>query len=258
MPGQPDYEEKKSRFDRMLTVYGRKAALEALRNESLDCHALHLARNNREEGIISEIRLCAESRGIPVRLHTREALARISRNGRQDQGVALDIQCPSFRHVKDFLAAPADMPRRILALDGVTNPQNLGMIIRSATAGYIDGIVIPRKGTAALGPLVIKASAGTIYRAPLLLCQLLPEALEMFREAGGEICALEAGSQNSLFDHRETDLCVYILGNETEGLSPSSCELADVSLSVPMRSGVESLNVAVMAGLVAFKSYLDR
>jgi len=258
MPGQPDYTEKKSRFDRMLTVYGRRAALESLRNRDLDCHTVHLARTNREEGIITEIRQCADARGVPVKLHTREALARISRNGRQDQGVAVDIQCPTFRHVEDYLAVGDVRPRRVLALDGITNPQNLGMVIRSATAGVIDGIVVPRKGTAALGPLVIKASAGTVYRAPLLLCAELPAALRLFREAGAEVCALEADSPNSLFDHCEGDLCVYVLGNESSGLSPQSRELADTSLSVPMRNGVESLNVAVTASLIAFGSYLER
>jgi len=258
MPGQPDHPVKKSRFDRVLTVYGRKAVLESLRNETLDCRTLHLARSNREEGIITEIRQCAEARGIPVRLHTREELARISRNGRQDQGVAVDIQCPSFRHVEDYLATPAANPRRVLALDGITNPQNLGMIIRSATAGGMDGIVVPRKGTAALGPLVIKASAGTIYRAPLLLCQFLPGALQLFREAGAEVCALEAGSPNSLFDYRAADFCVYVIGNETEGLGPQSRELVDISLSIPMLNSVESLNVAVTAGLVAFGGYRER
>ena len=165
MPGQPDYAEKKSRFDRMLTVYGRKAVLEALRNESLDCHALHLARSNREEGIISEIRLYAESRGIPVRLHTREALARISRNGRQDQGVALDIQCPSFRHVKDFLAAPADMPRRILALDGVTTVPPAATIVRAACAsasanGSITGPAVIKPSRALSRPAVCSSGRG--------------------------------------------------------------------------------------------------
>jgi len=258
MSGQTDYVVKKSRFDRMLTVYGRNAALESLRNETLNCHAVHLATSNREDGIITEIRQWAENRGVPIKLHSREALARISRNGRQDQGVAVDIQCPSFRSVEDYLAAPADSPQRILALDSVTNPQNLGMIIRSATAGSIDGIVVPRKGTAALGPLVIKASAGTIYRAPLLLCQTLPQALRLFREAGAQVCALEAGSPHSLFDHREHNLCVYILGNESDGISAESSGLADISLSIPMRNGVESLNVAVTASLVAFGCYLDR
>jgi len=258
MPTSSDYSVRKARFDRVLTVYGRNAVLESLRNSALDCHAVHLATSNREGGIIAEIRECAEQRGIPVRLHTRDALARISRNGRQDQGVAVDIQCPSFRPVEDFLDTPAGSPRRVLALDGITNPQNLGMIIRSAAAGAIDGIVVPRKGTAALGPLVIKASAGTVYRAPLLLCPALPAALQQFRAAGAQVCVLEAGSPDSLFAHREHELCVYVLGNETGGVSAECRELADVSLSIPMRNGVESLNVAVAASLVAFGAYLDR
>lgn len=253
-----DYAEKKSRFDRMLTVYGRKVALESLRNDAIACHTVHLARSNREEGIVADIRRCAEARGIPVQLHAREALARISKNGRQDQGVAVDIECPAFRRLDDYLAEPVTAPRRILALDGISNPQNLGMIIRSATAGNIDGIAVPRKGTAALGPLVIKASAGTIYRAPLLRCSSLPEALVTLKQAGAQVCALASGSTHSLFEHAENDFCVYVLGNETEGVSADILNLADTQLSVPMRNGVESLNVAVTASLVAFGGYFDR
>jgi 23S rRNA (guanosine2251-2'-O)-methyltransferase len=258
MPEKTEYAEKKSRFARMLTVYGRKVVLESLQNPAIACHTVHLSRSNREEGIISEIRRCAESRDIPVTYHTREALARISKNGRQDQGVAVDIDCPAFRRLEDYLVEPVTGTRRFLALDGISNPQNLGMIIRSATAGNIDGIVLPSKGTAALGPLVIKASAGTIYRAPLLRCPSLPEALASLQRAGAEVCALASGSEHSLFDHGEGKLCVYVLGNETEGLSQAIIDMADAHLSVPMRNGVESLNVAVTASLVAFGSYFDR
>lgn len=258
MPGHADYTEKKSRFERMLTVYGRKVALETLRDKSLDCHAVHLARSNREAGIVGEIRQCALDRNIPVVEHTREALSRISKNGRQDQGVAVDVLCPAFRQLEDYLAQPSQSPQRILALDGITNPQNLGMVIRSAAAGRIDGIVVPQRGTAALGPLVIKSSAGTVFRAPLLLCQTLPEALRSLQEAGAQVCALDANSPQTLFDHREEKLCVYVLGNETEGISEQTAQLADVCLSIPMSNGVESLNVAVTASLVAFGTYFDR
>lgn len=253
-----DYAEKKARFDRMLTVYGRKVALESLQNQTVACHTLHLARSNREDGIIAQIRRCAEARSIPIKLHAREALARISKNGRQDQGVALDIECPAFRRLDDYLAEPGMKPRRILALDGISNPQNLGMIIRSATAGNIDGIVVPDRGTAALGPLVIKASAGTIYHAPLLHCRSLVEALALLKQAGAEVCALASGSARSLFEHGESQLCVYVLGNETEGISPEVGAMADVQLSIPMRNGVESLNVAVTASLIAYGRYFDR
>lgn len=258
MPDQSDYVEKKSRFDRVLTVYGRKVALESLQDDTLPCHTVHLARSNREQGVIAEIRRCAEARGIPVKLHAREALARISKNGRQDQGVAVDIECPGFRNLEDYLAEPLSQPRRILALDGITNPQNLGMVIRSAAAGDIDGIVVPRRGTAALGPLVIKASAGTIYRAPLLRCGSLPAALASLQAAGAEVCVLASGSTDSLFEHAETDYCVYVLGNESTGTSPEVKAMADRHLSIPMRNGVESLNVAVTASLVAFGRYFDR
>ena len=253
-----DYSEKKSHFDRMLTVYGRKPALETLQNRSLQCHAVHLADSNREVGIIAEIVQHAKIRDIPVKHHTRKALARISRNGKQDQGVAVDVQCPSFQSLDDYLAAPLHQPQRILALDGISNPQNLGMIIRSAAAGNIDGIILARKGNAALGPLVIKSSAGTVYRAPLLLCQSLPEALKLCQLPGAQVCALEAESPVSLFQHKEHTLCVYVLGNETDGVGPMISALADTQLSIPMRNGVESLNVAVTASLIAFGNYLER
>jgi len=252
------YLEKKSFFDRVLTVYGRKPVLETLQDTTLVCHAVHLAHSNREAGIISEIRLRAQDLGVPVKLHSREELARISKNGKQDQGVAVDVMCPSFRSLEEYLAEITAEPRRLLALDGINNPQNLGMIIRSAAAGKIDGIILPRKGNAALGPLVIKASAGTLYRAPLLLCQSLPEALRLCQERGAQICILEADAACSLFDYKEEGFCVYVLGNETEGVCAQVRALADEQLSIPMRNGVESLNVAVTASLIAFAPYLDR
>ncbi len=262
MADRPGYREKKAFYDRVLTVYGRKPALEALADKRLDCHALHLADSNRPGGIIDQLEALAATRGIPVKRHSREELARISRNGRQDQGVALDIVCPAFRSVADHIDSLAgSRPSRLLALDGITNPQNLGMIIRSAVAGDIDGIIWSRRGNAALGPLVIKASAGTLYRAPLLLCADLPPALQDFRRSGVEVCTLSAAAPTTLFSHRPTGHCIYVLGNETEGVSAAVQQMADRSLSIPMAREVDSLNVAVTAGLVAYAArfaYLER
>ena len=96
MQDSEDYTQKKAFFERVLTVYGRKPALEALRDPLLQCHALHLSSSNRGGGIITELLDAAAKKSIPVHEHSREALARISKNGKQDQGVALDILCPSF------------------------------------------------------------------------------------------------------------------------------------------------------------------
>lgn len=251
------YEQKKAFYDRVLTVYGRKPALEALRDPALECHALHLAHSNREGGIIGELLAEASKRKVEVHRHSREELSRISKNGKQDQGVALDIVCSAFQSLEDYLAGAASLrAQRLLALDGITNPQNLGMIVRSAAAGQIDGIIWSRKGNAAPGPLVIKASVGTLYRAPVLSCPSLPAALRQCAGAGFEICTLAAGANETLFEYRPTGHCVYVLGNETNGVSAEVEALADRGLAIPMNNGVESLNVAVTASLIAFAGCL--
>ncbi|RLQ22928.1 RNA methyltransferase [Seongchinamella sediminis] len=247
------YRAKKAFYERVLTVYGRKPVLEALRDPRLQCHTLHLASSNRSGGIIAELTAAAGARDIPVREHSREALSRISRNGRQDQGVALDILCPAFRSLQTYLDELPGLPRqRVLALDGISNPQNLGMILRSASAGSIDAVLWSRRGNAALGPLVIKASAGTLYRAPLVLCDSQVEALRELSGRGFEICSLEASARQTLFAHRPRGHAAFVLGNETEGVSAEVAALADCALSIPMNNGVESLNVAVTASLIAY------
>lgn len=255
-----DYAGKKAFFDRVLTVYGRKPALEALRDPKLQCLTLHLADSNRTGGIVAELIAGAKQRDIPVQQHDRQALSRISRNGKQDQGVALDILCPRFRSLAGYLKELPTLPRqRVLALDGITNPQNLGMILRSAAAGSIDAVLWSRRGNAALGPLVIKASAGTLYRAPLVTCDTLPASLEQLAATGAEICVLQAEASQNLFAHAGKGHVVYVLGNETEGVSKEVAAMAVTPLSIPMNNEVESLNVAVTASLIAFlPNYLER
>jgi 23S rRNA (guanosine2251-2'-O)-methyltransferase len=260
LPDSVDYQQKKAFYNRVLTVYGRKPVLEAMQDNSLECHALHLAESNREADIIRDIRQLADARAIPLKVHSRQQLSRISKNGKQDQGVALDILCPAFNELADYLEElpRAASPQRLLALDGITNPQNLGMIVRSAVAGGIDGIIWSRRGTAALGPLVIKASAGTLYRAPLLHAASLEQALLDCRYKGMEICTLEAQAQQTLFSHRPGGHCVYVLGNESEGVSAAVGAIADSRLSIPMSNDVESLNVAVTASLIAYAAHFER
>ena len=234
-----------------ITLYGRKPALEALLDPALTIHCLHLATSNRPSEIISQITALAKKRQIEVRLHDRLSLSRISKNSKQDQGVALDIKCKSFCSINDFVAG-ADAGVTVLALDGITNPQNVGMIIRSAVAAGVSGLLYPAKGIAALGPLVIKASVGTIFRAPLIHCDELDTGLATLKQAGFNISILDASAALSLFDYRPASRSVFVLGSESQGISPDTRKLADNSVSIPMENGVESLNVAVAAALVAF------
>lgn len=254
----PEYLKKKRFFDRVLTIYGRKPCLEALRDHDIPVYRLHLADRNQPGGIIADIECEARRRSIEVKHHSREALSRISRNGRQDQGVALDLLCPQHSRDTAFIAAPPRPDWRLIALDGVTNPQNVGMIVRSVAASPCDGLLIPAAGTANLtSPLVNKASAGTLFKCPIVRCDKLADSLRRLQQQqGARVVILSGDAPQALPDFEAEGPIVYVLGNETSGVSSGVRELADAAVSIPMKNGVESLNVAVTAALLAFRESL--
>lgn len=255
-PDSPEYLKKKRFFNQLLTVFGRKPVLEALQDPDTKVYRLHLASSNKKAGILDEIIQLATDKGAEISYHDRQALSRISKNAKQDQGVACDLISEGLQDYRDFLNDHKGQDVKLLALDGVTNPQNLGMIIRSATAGNIDGILLPEKGCAKLDPLVIKASAGTLFKAPILRCEKLKDALKAFQNDGASICGLSSHAKTSLGAYSGSGANVYVLGNETDGVSDSVEKLCDQWLNIPMQNGVESLNVAVTASLIAFKGVI--
>ena len=244
------YLKKKAFFEKVLTIYGRQAVLEALADETLRIYKLHLSTSNKPAKILDRIVSEAKKRDIPVVYHEKKALSRISKNARQDQGVALDIVADLFTDTETFLATHDTY--RVIALDGVTNPQNVGMIVRSCAAGAIDAIVLPSKGTASITPLMIKASAGTLFKIPIVRTETLYDTLAAFKHDGATLYTLSShASQNyKTIDYPEK--AVFVLGNESEGVSDGVADLCDARIAVEMRRGVESLNVAVTAALLAF------
>lgn len=254
------YQQKKQFFNQIVTLYGRKPALEVLKDLSLTIYRLHLADSNKPQGIIAELLDIAKQRDIEVTYHDRQALSRISKNSKQDQGVCVDILCPkhqSYQQFLDTLASPRSKPIRLIALDRITNPQNLGMIIRSVCAGEIDGLLLPEKGCAAIDSLVVKASAGTLFKAPLLHCKKLTECLRTCQEHGAKVYGLSSHSAEPIGQKSHDDFIIYVLGNETEGMSHEIQALCDKRIFIPMNNKVESLNVAVTASLLAFKEVLN-
>jgi len=171
---------------------------------------------------------------------------RVSGNGRHDQGVVADVVAPGLRELDDEIPGGR---LALLVLDGVTNPANVGMIIRTVTGAGLDGVVLPRAGSPDVGPLVVKASAGVAFRARVYRSTTAAAAVDRLRGAGVEVVGLQGGSAESLFDAELPERVAFVLGNETEGVSVA----VDRWVSIPMSNGVESLNVAVAAGLVAYE-----
>ncbi|GAB2517114.1 TrmH family RNA methyltransferase [Microbulbifer agarilyticus] len=253
MNDSPEYLKKRAFFDSLLTIYGRKPVLEALEDNSLPVHKLHLAESNRKDQLISRIEQLAEERNIQVAHWDRKGLSRISKNAKQDQGVALDLALPKYGSADTFLKENQGKHFELLALDGITNPQNLGMIIRSACAGGIDGILLPKKGCAQIDPLVIKASVGTLFKTRILRCDQLATVLQKFGEQGARVCALSSYAQDTLGTLDTSTPTVFVLGNETHGVSPAVEKSCTHKIRIPMQNDVESLNVAITAALISFR-----
>lgn len=242
-------------LSKTLTIYGRKPVLEALNDNTLSPQRLHLADSNKPGGIVSQIESAAKKRDIAVSYQDRLALSRISKNGKQDQGVALDLYCPNYNTLDAFLFQRSQSPNtrfKGLLLDGITNPQNVGMIIRSSCAADIDAIFYPKKSVAALGPLVIKASVGTAFRAPIILCDDALSCVNALQAQDFQIAVMDSHATDSIFEKSEATNTVYVLGGETDGASNAIKNAANRSLRIPMKNGVESLNVAVTAALIGF------
>ena len=250
------YTDKKAFYDSLLTIYGRKPVLEALEDRDIPIHCVHLADSNKPGGIIRDIEVLAQQRGITIKHHDKLALSRISKNSREDQGVAADLQLPRYQRLETFLQSWQPTARsRILALDNITNPQNIGMLIRSAAAGGVDAVLIPEKGCAPLSPLVIKASAGTLFKCPLVRCSDLVSSLPLLQNHGAQVYVLSSHAAQNLFEMKSDRAKVFVLGNETEGVSAEVNKLADERVFIPMANGVESLNVAVTGALLAYFSF---
>ncbi|CAA6819892.1 MAG: RNA methyltransferase, TrmA family [uncultured Sulfurovum sp.] len=241
---------KKAFFDKIITIYGRNAVLEALEDPSIVIHKLHLSDSNKTVKQLEIMIALAEKRDIKISYHNKKTLSRISKNAKQDQGVALDIVLEHALLEEEFLAQHTSF--RVLALDGIHNPQNLGMIIRSATAGNIDAILLPTKNAAQISPLVIKASVGTIFKLPIIKSKNLLKTLENFKNTNAQIYTLSSSAKNNYKEKNYTAKTVFVLGNETEGVSQEIEMLSTDSLTIPMNRNVESLNVAVTASLLAF------
>ncbi len=246
MKDSKEYLEKKAKFERTITLYGRQTVKEVLQDPNIPIERLHLARSNKPESSIKKIMTLAKERGIETLYHDKTALSRISTNAKQDQGVAVDILSPTYQNAQEIHKLKRF---RLIALDGIQNPQNLGMIIRSCAAGNVDGIILPKKNSAKISPLVAKASAGTLFKLPIYFCETLAPVL---KEIDADKYLLSSHAKESIYELKESPRTIFVLGNESEGVSKEVAKECNKAVAIPMNRGVESLNVAVTAALIAF------
>ncbi len=218
-------------------------------------------RNVREVWVIeraagaAEIEELAQSIGIRVR---RIGPARLEELARTEapQGVIARAQAITPANVDELLRDPAAF---IVALDGVTDPGNLGAVLRTAETAGVTGVVIPKHRAAGLGPTVLKAAAGAVEYLPIAFVAGIPAFLDQARRAGVWTVGLDADGTTSVSEIAVADgPVVLVLGSEGSGLARLTRDRCDVVASIPLHGRLESLNVSAAAAIALHAVALRR
>ncbi|MET8522783.1 23S rRNA (guanosine(2251)-2'-O)-methyltransferase RlmB [Nocardioides sp. NBC_00163] len=238
-------------------IIGRNSVVEALR-EDVPVNGLYVAEGAERDGRLREAFMLASEKGISLLEVTKVELDRLTGfNGHQ--GLAARIPAYEYAHADDLLDRAAEVREKalIVALDQVTDPRNLGAIVRSAAAFGAHGVVIPERRAAGMTAAAWKTSAGAAARIPVAQTVNLTRQLKAYQEAGcmvvgldmeGDITLPELGAPEGLADGP----LVIVVGAEGGGLSRLVQETCDQIVSIPMVNSVESLNAGVAASVVLY------
>jgi 23S rRNA (guanosine2251-2'-O)-methyltransferase len=213
--------------------------------------ALYVAVGLESDERVTEAVRLASNRGISLLEISRAEMDRKT-GGILHQGIALQVPPYQYRELHDVLAAASESTTAplLVALDGVTDPRNLGAVIRSAVAFGAHGVIVPERRSAGVTATAWRTSAGTAARLPIARVTNLVRALRQCQDEGMLIAGLDADGTTSLDElEMASDPIVVVVGSEGRGLSRLVGETCDVTVSIPMSDAAESLNASVAAAV---------
>lgn len=231
-------------------VVGRNPVVECLR-AGVPATALYVMTTIDADDRVREAVAEAGDKGIAILEASKPELDRLAANGLH-QGLALQVPEYRYAHPDDLLAdaLASPHPPLLVALDNITDPRNLGAVIRSVAAFGGHGVLIPQRRSASVTAVAWRTSAGAAARLPVAQAPNLTRTLVDWAKAGLQIVGLDADGDVTLDDYDGTGPTVVVVGSEGKGLSRLVGETCDSILSVPMSGDVESLNASVAAGVV--------
>lgn len=232
-------------------VAGRNPVAECLRAET-PATALYVAQGIDIDDRVNEAVRMAGERGISTLEVARPELDRLT-GGALHQGVALQVPAYTYATPRDLLQAARDSgePPLLVALDGVTDPRNLGAVVRSAAAFGAQGVLLPQRRSASMTAVAWRTSAGAAARIDIAKATNLTRALKDWASEGLMVVGLDADGDTDIDGLAlATDPLVVVLGSEGRGLSRLVREQCDATVSIPMASGVESLNASVAGSVL--------
>jgi 23S rRNA (guanosine2251-2'-O)-methyltransferase len=235
-------------------VCGKNPVVEALRAKIPVSQITLQARMDRDARV-NEILQLAQKRSIPVMEATKPELDRLAGVDVVHQGVVLSV--PPYRYQEPLDLAEKALDRGsalLVAADGVTDPRNLGAIIRSAAAFGGHGVIVPKRRSVGVTPAVWKTSAGQLSHAPVALATNLTNTLKALKERGYFVVGLAGDTSQSLPEAQLGDVpIVLVVGAEGAGLSRLVRETCDMVVSIPLDPRTESLNASVACGIAIYE-----
>lgn len=238
------------RTDDTETVLGRNPVLECLR-AGVPATALYVALGAEADERFTESVARAADSGIAILEVPRSDLDRITTNGLH-QGIALQVPPYDYAHPDDLLTAAEDdaAPALLVALDNISDPRNLGAIVRSVAAFAGHGVLIPQRRSASVTAVAWRTSAGAAARVPVARATNLTRTLQAWADRGVQVVGLDAHGDTPIDELDGTGPIVVVVGSEGKGLSRLVRQNCDVVVSIPMAGPAESLNASVAAGVV--------
>ncbi len=242
----PREQRGSGRDDRGQQVEGRRAVRELLVARRRKVHELLVSSGADDAPELQELESLARAAGVRIKAVPPDQIERRARTGAPQGVIAIAAPVPAA-DLDDLLADPRAF---LVALDGVTDPQNLGAVMRSAETAGATGIVLATHRAVGLTPAVAKAAAGAMEHLPVTFVSGVPGALDRAKRAGVWCVGLDADGDQVLFDLSVADApLVLVLGAEGRGLSRLARTRCDVIASIPMHGHIESLNVSAAAAV---------
>ncbi len=235
-------------------VIGRNPVFEALQ-AGLPVKRAFLMEGIERDSRVADILKLAAAHGVPLLQASRLELDKLT-NGAVHQGVAIQLPEYSYAHPTELLetALESSAAPIVVACDGITDPRNLGAIVRSAAAFGAAGVVVPERRSAHMSAAAWKTSAGAAARCPVALATNLNRVLRDYAEAGFVVVGLAGEGEADISEIPGVDGPVLIVvGSEGEGLAQLVRKNCDVLVSIPIASAVESLNASVAASIALYE-----
>lgn len=235
-----------------MLLEGKNAVIEALR-AGMPLEALYLAEGLKPDRGIDELERRAREARVRVERVPRRDLDRMSERGAH-QGVVARAAAFSFAPLSAVIEArPASGPALVIALDQVTDPGNLGAIVRSAEVLGASGVIVTARRSAAITPAAWKSSAGALAHVPVVQETNLVRSLKALKEAGFWVAGASEKAAQTVWEAPLDERLVLVMGSEGSGLSRLTAETCDFLVRLPQAGRVGSLNVAQAATALGYE-----